>query len=320
MGTLRTAVLAIGLLSPSNVSAQEYFGKFRDTLNGQFIPAQPRPKFKLANKFRFVDPNNLEWEVPANTAVDGASIPQIFWSFIGGPFEGEYINASVIHDHYCVTKERTEHDTHRDFYYGMRASGVAEWKAKFMYWAVATFGPKWSLQPQMFAELQCSNIGVTMACRQVPSVRISIVSLPAPALDDPNILAAALSKASTVARALKTTEGRILDISASGEVNASLDDITGSATQYRSLIGDKEFLKDPGKLGVLSEWQGSGLDNVVAFPDKKLPRFDETTMLRPAAIESIQSGRSFKLDVESLGLLQGRINLKAVEIKGGKSQ
>jgi hypothetical protein len=130
-------------LTPSQSSfSQEFFGEFRDALKGEFVDAKPRPKFKLASEFRFADPNGLLWSVPPDKEVDGASIPQLFWSFIGGPFEGAYIKASVIHDHYCDVKIRTEHDTHRNFYYGMRASGVEEWKAKFMYWAVATFGPK----------------------------------------------------------------------------------------------------------------------------------------------------------------------------------
>lgn len=59
---------------------------------------------------------------------------------------GRYIHASIIHDKYCDTRERTAHDTHRNFYYGMRASGVSPSKAKLMYWAVRTFGPSWTIE------------------------------------------------------------------------------------------------------------------------------------------------------------------------------
>jgi hypothetical protein len=48
------------------------------------------------------------WTVQPHKEVDGASIPQAFWSIIGGPFEGFYIKASVVHDHYCEVKTRTE--------------------------------------------------------------------------------------------------------------------------------------------------------------------------------------------------------------------
>jgi uncharacterized protein DUF1353 len=134
---LMSAVLAFALLSAA-ASAEEYFGEFLDKLKGTFIAdAKPRPLFKIEAEFRFKDPNGLLWSTPAGTEVDGASIPQSFWSLIGGPFEGAYLDASVIHDYYCETKQRTAHDTHRAFYYGMRTSQVPEWKASLMYSAPA---------------------------------------------------------------------------------------------------------------------------------------------------------------------------------------
>jgi Protein of unknown function (DUF1353) len=45
--------------------------------------------------------------VPAGAIVGGASIPQVFWSIIGGPFEDKYREASVIHDYYCEQKSDT---------------------------------------------------------------------------------------------------------------------------------------------------------------------------------------------------------------------
>ena len=77
------------------------------------------------------------------TIVDGASIPEAFWSFIGGPFEGKYRNASVVHDFYCDTRTETWEDVHMVFYNGMRAAGVDPITAKIMYSAVYNFGPRW---------------------------------------------------------------------------------------------------------------------------------------------------------------------------------
>jgi hypothetical protein len=83
------------------------------------------------------------WIAPKGTKVDGASIPKIFWTLIGGPFEGKYRNASVIHDRYCDTKERPWRDTHRMFYEAMRCNGVGAAQAKIMYYAVYRFGHRW---------------------------------------------------------------------------------------------------------------------------------------------------------------------------------
>ena len=83
------------------------------------------------------------WPVPGGAALDGASIPRAFWTLIGGPFEGKYRDASIVHDHYCVVKERAWADTHRMFYEAMRCSGVGKRKAGVMFYAVHRFGPRW---------------------------------------------------------------------------------------------------------------------------------------------------------------------------------
>lgn len=87
--------------------------------------------------------SGAEWPVPAGVKLDGASIPRPFWSVIGGPFEGKYRNASIVHDHYCVVKMRDWQATHRMFHDAMRCSGVGRTKAKIMFYAVYRFGPRW---------------------------------------------------------------------------------------------------------------------------------------------------------------------------------
>src|SRR5262245_55475397 len=98
---------------------------------------------RLQEPFEYIDPNNRRWPVPAGITVDGASIPQVFWSLIGGPFEGLYRSASVIHDYYCVRRTRAFLQVHRVFYDGMLTSGVDGSRAWLMYQAVANFGPRW---------------------------------------------------------------------------------------------------------------------------------------------------------------------------------
>jgi len=52
----------------------------------------------LLSELRYTDPQGVVWIAPAGSQVDGASIPRSLWSFMGGPFEGKYRNASVLHD------------------------------------------------------------------------------------------------------------------------------------------------------------------------------------------------------------------------------
>src|SRR6202007_2255330 len=81
-----------------------------------------------------------------NAVADGASIPRAFWSLIGGPLEGRYRNASIVHDWYCDRRTRTWQATQRVFYEAMRTSGVSMAKAKTMFLAVQWGGPRWEVR------------------------------------------------------------------------------------------------------------------------------------------------------------------------------
>ncbi len=98
---------------------------------------------ELQNDLIFIDPAGVRWGAPKGAQVDGASIPKGFWSLIGGPFEGKYRDASIIHDWFCDQRTRTWQATHRVFYDGMIARGVDPLKAKLMYYAVRWGGPRW---------------------------------------------------------------------------------------------------------------------------------------------------------------------------------
>src|SRR5207248_6138643 len=55
----------------------------------------------LTENYTYIDPTGVSWLAPKGWVVDGASIPQWAWSVIGGPFEGKYRDASVVHDVAC---------------------------------------------------------------------------------------------------------------------------------------------------------------------------------------------------------------------------
>ncbi|MFT4099011.1 MAG: DUF1353 domain-containing protein [Rhodoblastus sp.] len=130
-------------------------------------------KMRLREPFEFRSAQGRRWPVPSGAVVDGASIPQIFWSLIGGPFEGVYRNASVIHDRYCDTRVRKAEDVHQMFYDAMLTSGVGRRRAWIMYQAVAQFGPQWAdpkIDPK--CEIVDENYDFTLCARnaQKPAV------------------------------------------------------------------------------------------------------------------------------------------------------
>jgi Protein of unknown function (DUF1353) len=99
---------------------------------------------KLEKPFAYIDPGRTRWQVPKNAVVDGASIPRMLWPLLGGPFEGKYRNASIIHDWYCDIRVRPWKQVHRMFYDAMITSLVSPKKAKLLYAGVYMGGPRWS--------------------------------------------------------------------------------------------------------------------------------------------------------------------------------
>ncbi|MGI8821512.1 MAG: DUF1353 domain-containing protein [Chthoniobacterales bacterium] len=97
----------------------------------------------LMNELRYTDPYGEVWVAPAGSRVNGASIPRAFWSIIGGPFEGKYRNASVLHDVAYDEQKKPSPEVDRMFYNAMRCSGVGALTAKTMYYTLVRHGRHW---------------------------------------------------------------------------------------------------------------------------------------------------------------------------------
>ncbi len=100
----------------------------------------------LLSELRYTDPKGVVWIAPAGSEVDGASIPRSLWTFMGGPFEGRYRNASVLHDVAYDRKDRPWDEVDRMFYNAMRCSGVGPVEAGTMYYSLLKFGHHWKVE------------------------------------------------------------------------------------------------------------------------------------------------------------------------------
>lgn len=140
--TLCLIVLSASLLAKPALSAEDW-GNYTGSVETRWLDEQR--KMQLLSDYEYTGPRPLalKWKAPKDSVVDGASIPQVFWSIVGGPFDGLYRNASVLHDIACDEKKRPWAEVHLMFYQAMRCSGVPIVKAKTMYWAVYHFGPRW---------------------------------------------------------------------------------------------------------------------------------------------------------------------------------
>lgn len=106
---------------------------------------------RTENDVEFIDRFGRVWVAPAGTLTDGASIPPLFVPIIGLPTSEEFAIAAAIHDAYCgygneaieVYQTRRWRQVHRMFFEALVQGGTPELKAKAMYAAVMTGGPRW---------------------------------------------------------------------------------------------------------------------------------------------------------------------------------
>ena len=116
-------------------------GGFQGTVKAEWL--ENGRKMRLLAPFAYWSPQGEFWNAPEGAVVDGASIPQLLWTFAGGPFTGAYRRASVVHDVACDERARSWQAVHRMFYDACRCAGVGRLRAKVMYAAVRRRGPRW---------------------------------------------------------------------------------------------------------------------------------------------------------------------------------
>jgi len=122
----------------------------------------------LLSELRYTDPKGVVWIAPAGSKVDGASVPRSLWTFMGGPFEGKYRNASVLHDVAYEQRTRTWQECDRMFYNAMRCSGVPALEAKTMFYSLYRFGRHGAFKEAKRAKSEMAAAGTEELPRAIP--------------------------------------------------------------------------------------------------------------------------------------------------------
>jgi hypothetical protein len=172
--------VALGCRPPETPDSAD-FGRF----DGEVVASwdDDGRNMTLREDFAYIDSQARRWVAPSGSVVNGASIPAAFWTLIGGPFEGKYRNASVVHDVGCVEMTATWEDVHRMFYEACRCGGVDESKAKTLYYAVYHFGPRWEPVTETLVELRKHADGQIVE-EEVSVQRVARIDPPPPTLEE----------------------------------------------------------------------------------------------------------------------------------------
>lgn len=144
IGLMSLMFLIVGCGPTPKTQPKEDWGKFSGQPKTVWL--DDGREMKLLDDFVYTDNAGKAWLAKKETLIDGASIPRFMWTIIGGPFEGPYRNASIVHDSYYVDYRENSDVVHKMFYEAMRCGGVPERKAKVMFWAVYKFGGSWVME------------------------------------------------------------------------------------------------------------------------------------------------------------------------------
>jgi hypothetical protein len=138
------ALLSFFALVP-NLLAQTEAAHPKGVFGGQLVllALDDGRNMKLQQEFSYTDWENQTLSAPVGFVSDGATIPRAAWSIVGGPWDGKYRAAAVVHDVGCDTHKYTWQDTARLFYEAMIDSDVPQPQALTMYYAVYVGGPHW---------------------------------------------------------------------------------------------------------------------------------------------------------------------------------
>jgi len=160
-----------------SASAQQ-FGDCSSPIKTEWLP--DGRTMKILEDYRYVDPSGRVWPALTGSIVDGASIPQFLWGPVGGPFEGKYRNASVVHDVACQARSDAWRAVHRMFLDAMLCSGVHRVRAYTMYYAVYQCGPRWGsdqgvtlCDPLRMLGLRGDLSRVSVLARQEPRMSVN---------------------------------------------------------------------------------------------------------------------------------------------------
>lgn len=156
-----------------------------DSAHGRFV-GTPKTEWiegrdmRLTEDFVYIDPMERAWLAPQGSVINGASIPRALWTIVGGPFEGKYRNASIVHDVACEKMDQPYHAVHRMFYDACLAGGVEENEAGRLYYAVAMFGPRWVFETMTVFEANSSGEETPPEPKVIQVAKELVVNPPTP--------------------------------------------------------------------------------------------------------------------------------------------
>jgi len=102
--------------------------------------------FILLEDLTYIDRHGQRWTARKGLETNGASIPRFLWTAMGSPMTGAYRRAAFVHDQECIEPTASTLEVNKMFYAACRCGGTPDVDARWMFWAVSQFGPRWTFE------------------------------------------------------------------------------------------------------------------------------------------------------------------------------
>jgi hypothetical protein len=103
-------------------------------------------KMRMVEELAFHQAGGKSWVVPVNAVVDGRSMPRLFVSLTGRPFNSAFRKTTLVYDYAAKSKQHSWDEAQSMFYEGALTEGVVPVEAKVIYMLLNATGLRWAVR------------------------------------------------------------------------------------------------------------------------------------------------------------------------------
>lgn len=145
MAMLFTVIVTMSVGANDSTTDEAVGGRFEGDAELERLDDDPFvPRFRVISELRFEQASGEVWLTPADSIVDGRSVPLMFIQLAGNLFDRKFRKTAITYDYAVQSKYHSWKKVHRMFYDGTLTEGVQPLEAKVMYLLLSASGSRWA--------------------------------------------------------------------------------------------------------------------------------------------------------------------------------
>ena len=137
-----TAVWSVCVISADSDEVSN--GSFEGKVIVEWLDDPYVLNMRMLEELVFRPSDGKSWVVPVDAVVDGRSMPTLFVSLTGRPFNSAFRKTTLVYDYAAKSKQRSWDEAQAMFYEGALSEGVVPVEAKVIYMLLKATGLRWA--------------------------------------------------------------------------------------------------------------------------------------------------------------------------------